>query len=1101
MKNMKEIKGSFTELEGEKFYKIENFDRMDDFFMTITSSSDVWNFLWAKGGITAGRMNADHAIFQYGTADKISDYKYTTGSYTAIAVQQGEETVYWEPFGKFLCATGAAQRIEPGVQYNLYKNVNGSKVVFEAVNDQLQLTFRYGWTSSQKFGLVKFCKLINLSDKAQKVKVLDGARNIMPAIIASSLQNDMSVLVNAYKQSDLDQETSLAMFALSSALTDRAEPNEALLANTCWFTTNDDVYLSDEVIKAFFVGEELVKADVLKGGRGSCFILHETELAPKSEDSWSSVFDHSQTIVSIVALKKLLGDKANAARLLAEDIEATDKELDKFIGEADGIQNTADEMACVHHRTNVIFNIMRGGFFANDGKISVADFLAFIKQRSIGQHEKALGFFTEAEKQALLTRGELEAKLTAKGDKQLQRLFFEYMPVIFSRRHGDPSRPWNKFNIALTDSEGNQVLNYEGNWRDIFQNWEALLVSYPEYIPHVLAKFVNAMTIDGFNPYRISREGIDWECPDPTDPWAQFGYWGDHQVIYLQKIMELLAKLDPGALDKYLNEKLFSTSNVPYRLKSYQEICQDPRNSLFFDQTLSNELLKKAKFLGNDQKLVLDKDGQVAMVSLTSKLLQIVIAKAANIVPAGGMWMNTQRPEWNDANNALAGWGLSVVTLCYLERMLKFLIPVYAKNASASYELPVQVAQCMKSLKALYAGLNASVFADNAKRKEFTDKAGLIFEQERNGLYAEAFNAGAETVTGAEIKEFYTLTEKLVSESIRRNKRANGLYNTYNTLQLHEDSMEIELLQEMLEGQVAVLSSKLLESKEIVEILQSLQQSGMYEPRQKSFMLYPNKQLPGFLEKNCICAEKAQGLEAYLEKDADGFYHFYAACQNEEKLATWLAGQEISEADKAKLFALYEEVFHHHAFTGRSGTFYAYEGLGSIYWHMVAKLLLAVQEAALQSLTDNDGYGDMLKALYQTVKDGLGGSAKQPEIYGAFPFDPYSHTPYQKGACQPGMTGQVKEEILTRWGELGVGIEGGCAVFNPRILNAAEMGENGLAFTWCGVPVVYKKGAKQLAVTLADGSVKTFDNGTLPLEVSAMLFARNNAITKISYTF
>ncbi|CAN0044150.1 unnamed protein product, partial [Discosporangium mesarthrocarpum] len=42
----------------------------------------------------------------------------------------------------------------------------------------------------------------------------------------------------------------------------------------------------------------------------------------------------------------------------------------------------------------------------------------------------------------------------------------------------------------------------------------------------------------------------------------------------------------------------------------------------------------------------------------------------------------------------------------------------------------------------------------------------------------------------------------------------------------------------------------------------------------------------------------------------------------------------------------------------------------------------------------------------------------------AFPTDPYSHT-NRHGAQQPGMTGQVKEEIVTRFGELGVRIEGG----------------------------------------------------------------------------
>jgi hypothetical protein len=36
--------------------------------------------------------------------------------------------------------------------------------------------------------------------------------------------------------------------------------------------------------------------------------------------------------------------------------------------------------------------------------------------------------------------------------------------------------------------------------------------------------------------------------------------------------------------------------------------------------------------------------------------------------------MNTQRPEWNDANNALAGYGLSMVTLYQLERYLSFVL-------------------------------------------------------------------------------------------------------------------------------------------------------------------------------------------------------------------------------------------------------------------------------------------------------------------------------------------------------------------------------------------------------------------------------------------
>ncbi len=117
----------------------------------------------------------------------------------------------------------------------------------------------------------------------------------------------------------------------------------------------------------------------------------------------------------------------------------------------------------------------------------------------------------------------------------------------------------------------------------------------------------------------------------------------------------------------------------------------------------------------------------------------------------------------------------------------------------------------------------------------------------------------------------------------------------------------------------------------------------------------------------------------------------------------------------------FEAIFDHKSFTGRSGTFFGYEGLGSIYWHMVSKLLLAVQENCLLAVNNNESevlIGKLLDHYYE-INAGIG-VHKSPELYGAFPTDPYSHTPATKGAQQPGMTGQVKEDLLSRFGELGV---------------------------------------------------------------------------------
>ena len=43
------------------------------------------------------------------------------------------------------------------------------------------------------------------------------------------------------------------------------------------------------------------------------------------------------------------------------------------------------------------------------------------------------------------------------------------------------------------------------------------------------------------------------------------------------------------------------------------------------------------------------------------------------------------------------------------------------------------------------------------------------------------------------------------------------------------------------------------------------------------------------------------------------------------------------------------------------------------------------------------------------------------------------------GAKQPGMTGQVKEEILTRRGELGISVKNGSLCFNPTLLRVDEL--------------------------------------------------------------
>jgi hypothetical protein len=134
-----------------------------------------------------------------------------------------------------------------------------------------------------------------------------------------------------------------------------------------------------------------------------------------------------------------------------------------------------------------------------------------------------------------------------------------------------------------------------------------------------------------------------------------------------------------------------------------------------------------------------------------------------------------------------------------------------------------------------------------------------------------------------------------------------------------------------------------------------------------------------------------------------------------------------------------------------------------------------------------------LIAHYRRVREGLG-YRKAAADWGAFPADPYSHTPGEGGAQQPGMTGQVKEEVLTRWGELGLRMQAGQLRLQPVLLDATELPPGTpLQFTWRRIPVRYLSGqATRLRVQTSAGWLACPDltcnlDGVLAIEADIAL--------------
>ena len=176
------------------------------------------------------------------------------------------------------------------------------------------------------------------------------------------------------------------------------------------------------------------------------------------------------------------------------------------------------------------------------------------------------------------------------------------------------------------------------------------------------------------------------------------------------------------------------------------------------------------------------------------------------------------------------------------------------------------------------------------------DALGQAGSNYRTQIYDHGFSGKKETIGIDHILSFIDQCIHFIDHTIVANKKSDHLYHAYNLMTVEsEDRISISYLNEMLEGQVAVLSSGHLSSMEALKVLDALKNSVLFREDQYSYILYPNKNLPRFKEKNVI-PEKAINQSALFtqllhdknvkifEKDINGKYHFNGNFKNASDL-------------------------------------------------------------------------------------------------------------------------------------------------------------------------------------------------------------------------
>ena len=582
------ISGEFIDLSGERYYVIRNADRLAPFFVSVISNDDHWLFVSSTGGLSAGRVSPETALFPYITVDKIHESSIHTGSKTFLRVKANGIEDNWEPFKR-----------EHGGRYSftrsLYKNVLGNKICFEEINHDLQLAFRYTWATSGRYGFVRQCELRNLGSHGVDIDMIDGLQNVLPAGTPRFAQSNTSNLVDAYKWNELDEATGVASYALYSGITDRAEPCESLRANTvfCLGLDSPRVLISSEQLNDYRTGRPLGKELRLRGIRGAYLARQKLQLTAGSAQHWQIVADVEQDQRDVVALQEELAHPDAVAAAIEHSIDDGSDELARIMAGADGFQAAAEETVVEHHYANVLFNVLRGGTFDDQYSVQSADFTNTVRDFNRAVYDRNADMLSGLPEKLSFTA--LEKAVAKRQDSQLERLRREYLPIFFGRRHGDPSRPWNEFAINVRNDSGERLLSYQGNWRDIFQNWEALAFSYPDFIE---------------KHDRQVRECIDaWMAttriasPRTGDRLGSRGSRGPLELSsatgatirssICRNFLELSHRtFHPQGLQRAAAiEPIFCYANVPYRIKvRSRRYCDDPKSTVDYDGQLAERI-------------------------------------------------------------------------------------------------------------------------------------------------------------------------------------------------------------------------------------------------------------------------------------------------------------------------------------------------------------------------------------------------------------------------------------------------------------------------------------------------------------------------------
>jgi len=374
---------------------------------------------------------------------------------------------------------------------------------------------------------------------------------------------------------------------------------------------------------------------------------------------------------------------------------------------------------------------------------------------------------------------------------------------LYSRKHGDLERDYNKFHIQPAYySQGN------GNYRDINQNRRSDIWFNPDIKEENLVYFLNLIQLDGFNPLvvkgvnfrivetdkckevlsglvcqedipkmmeilknpftpgdlilTIETQGLrlntDYDnllenilsfCQKSQEAEHGEGFWTDHWTYNLD-LLESYFGLYPEQKNELLFEKNIFTffdnsERVKPRSEKYMLVDGKVRQyrSLISDSAKKELIRKRLK----EPHLVRTEygKGEIYYSCLFDKLLCLLANKLASLDPFGiGIEMEADKPNWYDALNGLPGLlGSSLNETLELKRLIILLKEVVSDSLKKEFSITEEVAEFLDAL-------NAKIL-DYRKNKD--TKRDYVFWDESHTLKEDFYVRIRFGVSGRQIRK------------------------------------------------------------------------------------------------------------------------------------------------------------------------------------------------------------------------------------------------------------------------------------------------------------------------------------------------------------